>query len=195
MLPAPVARPSSPLDLFITFTLLALQGFGGVLAVTQRELCERKRWLTHAEFVEILSFGQILPGPNVMNLALMIGDRFHGVRGAFAALAGMLCLPLVIVMAASTLYVEFAAMPAVAGALRGMGAVAGGLIIGVALRLAGSLRGTPLGGAIASALAAATFVGVAWIRLPLAWVLLVLGVLGTAIAWKRMQAPPGAGEP
>ena len=195
MLPEPAARPSSPLDLFVTFTLLALQGFGGVLAVTQRELCERKRWLTHAQFVEILSIGQILPGPNVMNLALMIGDRFYGARGAFAALAGMMCVPLVIVMAASTLYVEFAAVPAVAGALRGMGAVAGGLIIGVALRLAASLRGTPLGGTIAFALAAATFVAVAWVRLPLVWVLLVLGVLGTAIAWKRMQAPPGASEP
>jgi chromate transporter len=107
----------------------------------------------------------------------------------------MMCVPLVIVMAASKLYVEFATMPAVAGALRGMGAVAGGLIIGVALRLAGSLRGTPLGGTIAFALAAATFVAVAWFRLPLVWVLLVLGVLGAAIAWKRMQAPPAASKP
>ena len=191
-----VARPSSPLDLFVTFTLLALQGFGGVLAVTQRELCERKRWLTHAEFVEILSFGQVLPGPNVMNLALMIGDRFFGVRGAFAALAGMLCVPLMIVMAAASLYVEFAALPAVAGALRGMGAVAGGLIIGVALRLAASLRGTPLGGTVAFGLAAAAFVAVAWVRLPLVWVLLGLGAVGTAVAWKRMHAaPPEAREP
>jgi chromate transporter len=186
----PAARPSSPLDLFVTFTLLALQGFGGVLAVTQRELCERKRWLTHAEFVEVLSFGQILPGPNVVNLALMIGDRFFGARGAFAALAGMMCMPLAIVLAAATLYVEYATLPAVAGALRGMGAVAGGLIIGVALRLAGSLRGTPLGGAIAFALAAAAFVAVAWVRLPLAWVLLGLGVVGTAIAWRRMRSQP-----
>ena len=188
MLQEPAARPSSPLDLFVTFTLLALQGFGGVLAVTQRELCERKRWVTHAEFVEMLSFGQILPGPNVINLALMIGDRFFGIRGAFAALAGMTSVPLVIVLAAVTLYVEFAALPAVAGALRGMGAVAGGLIIGVALRLAGSLRGTPLGGGIAVALAAAAFVAVAWVRLPLVWVLLGLGVVGTAIAWKRLRA-------
>ena len=71
MSPPPAARPSSPLDLFVTFTLLALQGFGGVLAVTQRELCDRKRWLTHREFVAMLSFGQVLPGPNVTNLALL----------------------------------------------------------------------------------------------------------------------------
>jgi len=181
-------RPSSPRDLFVTFTLLALQGFGGVLAVTQRELCERKRWLGHREFVEMLSFGQVLPGPNVVNLALMVGGHFFGMRGAFAALAGMLAVPLVVVMAMSALYVQFAGVPAVAGALRGMGAVAAGLIIGVALRLAGSLRGTPLGGAVALALAVAAFVAVAWLRYPLVWVLVVLGIIGTTIAWRRIAA-------
>jgi chromate transporter len=186
----PTSRPSSPLDLFITFTLLALQGFGGVLAVTQRELCDRKRWLTHREFVEMLSFGQILPGPNVTNLALMVGGHFFGLRGSFAALAGIMTVPLVIVLSLAALYSEYATLPAVAGALRGMGAVSGGLIIGVALRLAGSLRGTPLGGKVALALALASFVAVAWLRYPLAWVLLVLGVIGTTIAWRRLRAQP-----
>jgi chromate transporter len=184
----PAARPSSPTELFVTFTLLALQGFGGVLAVTQRELCDRKRWLTHREFVEMLSFGQILPGPNVINLALMVGGHFFGMRGAFTALAGMMCVPLVIVLSVTALYVEYATLPAVAGVLRGMGAVSGGLIIGVALRLAGSLRETPLGGGVAIALAVAAFVAVAWLRYPLAVVLLVLGVIGTAIAWRRIGA-------
>jgi chromate transporter len=186
----PTSRPSSPLDLFITFTLLALQGFGGVLAVTQRELCDRKRWLTHREFVEMLSFGQILPGPNVTNLALMVGGHFFGLRGSFAALAGIMTVPLVIVLSLAALYSEYATLPAVAGALRGMGAVSGGLIIGVALRLAGSLRGTPLGGKVALALALASFVAVAWLRYPLAWVLLVLGIIGTTIAWRRLRTQP-----
>ena len=184
----PAARPSSPLDLFVTFTLLALQGFGGVLAVTQRELCDRKRWLTHREFVEMLSFGQVLPGPNVTNLALMVGGHFFGLRGSFAALAGIMTVPLVIVLSFAALYAEYATLPAVAGALRGMGAVSGGLIIGVALRLAGSLHGTPLGGRVALALAVAAFVAVAWLRYPLVWVLLVLGVIGTVIAWRRIAA-------
>jgi len=193
MQPEPAARPSSPLDLFVTFTLLALQGFGGVLAVTQRELCDRKRWLSHREFVEMLSFGQVLPGPNVINLALMVGGHFLGMRGAFAALAGIMCVPLAIVLAMSALYAQFAGLPAVAGALRGMGAVSAGLIIGVALRLAGSLRGTPLGGAVALALAVATFVAVAWLRYPLPWVILVLGTVATAIAWRRIAAQMRSG--
>ena len=76
------ARPASTGDLFFTFNRLALQGFGGVLAVAQRELVERKGWLTHEEFVEMLALSQVLPGPNVVNLALMFGDRFFGLRGA-----------------------------------------------------------------------------------------------------------------
>jgi chromate transporter len=188
MSPEPVARPSSPLDLFVTFTLLALQGFGGVLAVTQRELCERKRWLTHAQFVEILSIGQVLPGPNVVNVALIIGDRYFGWRGAFAALAGMMTLPLAIVLALTATYVEYAQVAAVAGALRGMAAVAAGLIIGTALRLAGSLRGTPIGGVAAVALALASFVAIALLRWPMVWVLLALGAVGTAWAWRRIAA-------
>lgn len=188
MLPAPVDRPSSPLDLFVTFTLLALQGFGGVLAVTQRGLCERKRWLTHAQFVEILSIGQVLPGPSVVNVALIIGDRYFGWRGAFSALAGMMTLPLVIVLALAAIYVEFAQVAAVAGALRGMAAVAAGLIVGTALRLAPSLRGTPIGGFAAVTLATASFVAVALLRWPLVWVLLALGAVGMAWAWRRIAA-------
>ena len=71
-------------DLFLTFNRLALQGFGGVLAVAQRELVERKRWLTREQFVEMLALSQVLPGPNIVNLALMLGDRFFGLRGAVA---------------------------------------------------------------------------------------------------------------
>jgi chromate transporter len=192
MLPDTAPRPASPRDLFVAFTLLALQGFGGVLAVTQRELCERKRWLTHAEFVEVLSFAQVLPGPNVVNVALIVGDRFFGWRGASAALAGMMVLPLVIVLALSAVYVRTSDVSAVAGALRGMGAVAAGLIIGTALRIAASLRGTPIGGAAALALAAAAFVAVALLRWPLAWVLLGLGALSCAYAWRRLRAAAAA---
>jgi chromate transporter len=189
----PDPRPSSHADLFITFTLLALQGFGGVLAVAQRELCERKRWLTHAEFVEVMSIAQVLPGPNVVNVSLMVGDRYFGWRGAMSALAGMMTVPLVIVLIVAATYVHYANVPMVAGALRGMGAAAGGLIIGTALRLAGALRGSPLGGWVASGLAAATFVAVALLRWPLAWVLLALGGAGIATAWRRIAGSGSSG--
>jgi chromate transporter len=85
---AALARPASTTELFFTFNRLALQGFGGVLAIAQHELVERQRWLTRQQFVEMLALSQVLPGPNVVNLALMLGDRFFGWRGALAPWAG-----------------------------------------------------------------------------------------------------------
>jgi chromate transporter len=178
-------RPNSKTDLFVSFTLLALQGFGGVLAVVQRELVEKKKWLTLDEFVEDWAVAQILPGPNVVNLSLMIGDRYFGMRGALAALAGMLTFPLLIVIALAALFAGVADMPQVQGALRGMGAVAAGLITATGLKLIAALKGNPMGTLVCWAFAAITFVAIGLLRLPLAWVLLAVG--GAACVWTFRQ--------
>ena len=182
----PRPRPASLADLYFTFNRLALQGFGGVLAVAQHELMERKGWLTRAEFVKMLALSQVLPGPNVVNLALMFGDRFFGLRGALAAVGGMLVVPLVIVMALAAAYAQFSHVPMVAGALRGMGAVAAGLILATAAKLAGSLRTSRLGAPLAGAFALATFATIALLRWPLVGVIAGLGSVAVALAWWRM---------
>ena len=153
------ARPRNPADLFWSFTWLALQGFGGVVAVVQRELVEKKRWMTNEEFLEDWAVAQVMPGPNVVNLSIMIGDRHFGLRGAFAALAGMLSFPLAIALAVALVYAQWASHPAMAGALRGMGAVAAGLIGGMGLKLTAALRTHPLGPWLCAAIAGLTFVG------------------------------------
>ncbi len=183
------ARPQSLSDLFISFTLLALQGFGGVLAVVQRELVEKKRWMTREEFVEDWAVAQILPGPNVINLALMIGDRYFGWRGAVAGVAGMMVLPLFVVLALAMVYSEFAGNPQVANALRGMGAVAAGLITATGLKLAGALRRHPLGLPLCIAISLACFASVALLRLPLVYVLVGLGGLACAMTYRRLGLP------
>jgi chromate transporter len=180
------ARPASPREIFRVFNRLALQGFGGVLPIAQRELVERERWLTREQFVELLSVAQVLPGPNVVNLALMFGDRHFGWRGGLAALAGMIAAPLAIVLALTVLYTQFAQHPVVAGALRGMGAVAAGLVLSTGLKLLPALRRSPLGHAPAIAFAALTFGAIALARLPLLGVLLALGALSCALAWRRL---------
>ncbi|RZU02912.1 chromate transporter [Rivibacter subsaxonicus] len=192
--PAPIAAeddaqghaPRSPSDLFWSFSALAMQGFGGVLAVAQRMLCEQKRWLSKQQYLELLSLGQVLPGPNVCNLSLMVGDRWFGLRGAFAALAGMMLFPLVLVLLLAALYGEFASHPAVAGALRGMGAVSAGMVIGSALRLARPLRHSALGLPMVLALGGACFVAIALLRWPLGYVLPGLGIVACVLAWKRL---------
>jgi chromate transporter len=182
-----LARPASPRDIFLAFNWLALQGFGGVLAITQRVLCEEKRWLTVDQFVESLAVAQVLPGPNVVNVALMVGDRFFGWRGAFAAMAGMLVVPLVLVLALTALYAQFSVHAAVAGALRGMGAVSAGLIVGTGLKLADALRRNPMGVPVSLGLLAATFAAVAVMRWPLLVVLPGLGVLACGFSWRRLD--------
>ena len=181
------ARPASTRDLFFTFNRLALQGFGGVLAVAQRELVERKGWLTREEFVEMLALSQVLPGPNVVNLALMFGDRFFGLRGAAAAVGGMLVVPLFIVLGLTAAYGEFARVPFVSGALRGMGAVAAGLIIATAVKLMRTLGSSRLGVPLAAAFAALTFVAIALLRWPLVWVIAGLGASAIALAYARTK--------
>jgi chromate transporter len=183
-------QPRSTWDLFLTFTILALQGFGGVIAVAQRVLCEQKRWMTKEQFVESLAVAQVLPGPNVCNLSLMVGDRFFGWRGAFAALAGMMAVPLVIVLAVTALYAQHAANPAVAGALKGMGAVSAGLIVGTALKLLGALKENPMPVWVCAGFLILTFVAVAWLRLPLVWVILGFGVV--ACLYARIRLPSGS---
>lgn len=182
------AQPKSPADLFISFTVLALQGFGGVLAIAQRELVERKRWMTNEEFVEEWAVAQIMPGPNIINLCIMIGGRHFGLRGALAALAGMLLAPMVIVLLIALLYAQYASHPGVIGALRGMGAVAAGLIVATGLKLFPSLRKSALGLGTCVAFGVACFVAVALLRWPLAYVLLGLGSIACVMTYRKLPA-------
>ena len=178
-------RPHSKTDLFLSFSLLALQGFGGVLVIVQRELVEKKRWLTQDEFLEDWAVAQILPGPNVVNLSLMIGDRYFGFAGALAALAGMLTFPLLIVLALAALFGGVADTTAAQGALRGMGAVAAGLIAATGIKLIGALKRNVMGLAVCWGFAVLSFVAIALLRVPLVWVLLGLG--GLACIWAHRQ--------
>jgi len=186
---APPRQPASCKELFHVFNRLSLQGFGGVLPIAQRELVERERWLSRAQFVELLSLAQVLPGPNVINLSLIFGDRHFGARGAIAALGGMLALPTLIVLAAAALYAGFANHEWVAGALRGMGAVAAGLVIATAIKLLSTLKANPMGRAVSLGFAALTLALIAGWRLPMVWVVPGLGAIAVAVVWGRLKRP------
>jgi len=180
-------RPQSLTDLFLSFTVLALQGFGGVLAIVQHEIVDRKRWMTKEEFVEDWAVAQIMPGPNVVNISLMIGARYFGLPGALTALAGMLTFPLILLLVLALVYGHYANHPGVAGALRGMGAVASGLIMASGLKLIHALKTNPLGMPWCIALALISFIAVALFRVPLVYVLIPLGIVGYVLAYRRLK--------
>lgn len=193
----PLNSPRSKTDLFVSFTLLALQGFGGVLAVVQRELVEKKRWMTREQFVEDWAVAQVMPGPNVVNLSLMIGGRYFGLPGALAGVAGMLAAPLVVVLLLAVAFGGVSQEPWAQGALRGMGAVSAGLIAAVGLKLITALRHNPMGKPVCIALALATFAGVGVLRWPLFVVLLGTGLMACAWAYLQLarQASQNRGSP
>jgi len=129
--------------LFKVFSHMAIMGFGGVLPFAYRHLVERTQWLSAAEFGQLLSIAQLLPGPTICNLSVMVGQRYAGVAGGFSALAGLLLGPFFIVIALGVAYQGLVHHPLFVNAMRGMAAAASGLILATALKLAvGMLRGT-----------------------------------------------------
>ncbi|NOT26335.1 MAG: chromate transporter [Acidobacteria bacterium] len=193
-----VPGPRSLTELYWAFTILALQGFGGVLAVVQRELVERRRWLTREEFVEDWAVAQILPGPNVVNMTVMFGDRHFGWRGAAAAFAGVLTVPSLVVLTMAIVFENVADTAEAQGALRGMGAVVAGLITATGLKLMPALEVSPIGRRQALAVLLLTFAVVGIVRLPLVWVLAGVGSSACLWTWfclKQLDDQRAAAQP
>jgi chromate transporter len=183
MPPPPSAEPRpapSLAALFLGFASISALGFGGVLPWVRRLTVERRGWLSPAEFTDLLALCQFLPGPNVINLAVSLGGRYHGAKGAAAALAGMLALPLATVIALGALYGAIGSEPLAVHTLHGLAAAASGLVAATALKIAGALRGRPPGLGIA----AVAFVAIAVLRLPLVPTMLVLAPLSILLHWR-----------
>jgi chromate transporter len=181
--------PASPFkptlfDLFRTFALISLYGFGGVLAWSRRMIVEVRGWMTPEEFNEAYALCQFLPGPNVVNLSVVFGSRIRGPLGALAALFGLLGPPMLIVILIGVLYAHYGEVAALQRALAGMAAAAAGLVIGTVAKMAQPLfRG---GLSAAPFVALATFVGVGVMRWPLLWVLAAMFPLSIALTyWVR----------
>jgi chromate transporter len=169
--------------LFLGFLRIALSGFGGVLAWARWLIVEQRRWVSEADFLDMLSLCQFLPGPNIVNVSFYIGGRFRGPLGALAAFSGLMIAPTVIAVALGMLYARFGDLAAVRGAFLGISAAAAGLVIAMALKLARPLRTKPVG--IVFGLAAFGVVGV--LRVPMAEALLALAPVSVAVAWVRRR--------
>src|SRR5919106_3959664 len=130
-------RPQvSALALFLTFSRITLSSFGGAMFWARRALVERQRWLTEQEFVELLVLGQLLPGPPVLNVTVIVGYRFAGWTGAAASVAGFLGWPCLVVIGLGVLYQHYGTAPQVQQALAGISSVAAGLLLATVIKLA-----------------------------------------------------------
>ncbi len=184
--PTPTPRVTTR-ALFMEFLKVGMSGFGGVLPFARRMLVEQRRWLDATEFTEVLSLSQFLPGPNIVNVSVIVGRRFRGPIGSVAATLGLLLMPMAFVLLLAMVFAEFAQVDAVRGACTGVSAAASGLVLALALRMGKTIRSTPW--QIGVAIVAFVAIGVA--RQPLLWVLaaLVPRVAGLELVEARVIPP------
>jgi chromate transporter len=177
--PAPVPSVSL-VSLFLGFFELALSSSGGALAPAYRVLVDKRAWVTSREFTEILALSQVLPGPNIVNVAIYVGGRYQGAAGATVACVGLLLAPLVVVVPLMVLYAQSGENELVRGTFRGVAAAAAGLMVAASIKVALPYRHSLR----AILLAGVAFVGVSVLHWPLLLVVLVLAPCGVLAAWR-----------
>jgi chromate transporter len=167
-------------DLFAGFFMVGVCGFGGVLPWARRMIVEQRKWLTPAEFTEILSLCQFLPGGNIMNLTIALGSRFRGPAGALACFLGLMTAPVAIVIGLGVVYDQYATYPPVRRAFVALAAAAAANLLAAAWKIAQPLRGRTL----AIGVAICTFVVIAVLRVPLLAAMPVLAIGSSLLLWR-----------
>lgn len=168
--------------LFLGFSTVGLSGFGGVLPFARRLLVEQRQWLSGEEFNSLMGMCQFLPGPNVVNLAVCVGRRFAGLSGSLASVFGLMAGPMVIVMLLGWGYDQYGSLPVAQGALRGIAAVGGGLLIAMGWRMAKNLKEPRR----ERWFALAAFVGIALLHWPLPLVMIGLAGINSLWVYRRL---------
>jgi len=171
----------TPKQLFIGFSKIGLSGFGGVLPWARRTIVEQEKWLSSEEFSAILGICQIVPGPNVVNLAVCVGSRFAGARGAVAAVLGLTLGPIAVVLLLAMLYQHYSHLDTVKGLLRGISAVGVGLIASTGLKMLRDEFRFPL----MLIIVAITVCAATYFHLGLGWIVLIVLPLALYLARKK----------
>ncbi len=186
-LPSPDEQSRSPTELFIAFSSLSLSGFGGVMPFAYRALVEKRQWLSGPEFAALVGVAQVLPGPTICNMAVMVGMRKGGRMGGITSLLGMVLGPMIIVLLLGIIYQHVGGAAPVQAALRGMSAVAAGLIFATAVKMGRSVffeaRSVWSRRLVMAVWCLLAFVGVGLMHWPLALVVAVLAPLAVGYEW------------
>ncbi|MEM5384204.1 chromate transporter [Paraburkholderia phymatum] len=182
------APPPTSREIFMGFLGLGLTSFGGALPLARRTIVEQRRWLTAAEFTDLLGLCQFLPGGNVINLSVALGMRFRGLRGALAGILGLIAGPSLVVIALGVIYERTQDDPHIRHLFAGLAAAAAGLLIAMVVKILLPLRHDPR----AATIAALGFVAIALLRFPLLPTMLVLTPLSIYMASRVAKADASA---
>jgi chromate transporter len=167
-------KPPPPLrELFAGFLSVGVYGFGGVLPWARRMIVEQRKWLSPADFNDMLALCQFLPGPNIINLSAALGFRYYGWAGAVTCFTGLMFAPMVIIIILGMGYARFGGHPFVQHALSGLAAAASAFVIATSLKIASPLLRRPY----SLGIVAVTFLAAAVFRVPLFYVVIVCAPL------------------
>jgi chromate transporter len=177
--------------LFLTFLKIGVCGFGGVAPWARRVIVEERQWLSELDYAELLGVCSALPGANTVNIAVILGDRYNGILGSVSAVAGLLLMPLVILVGIAALYERFAGNVDVRNAVAGAAAATAGLVLGTGLKMISNLRPDIL----AAASCAAIFVLVGLFQTSLALSLVALAAIALVARIVMERRTRGGKEP
>ena len=177
---SPAAAAPGVTAIFLLFLRIGLLSFGGGLTGwVFREVVVQRRWIAEDEFMSGMALGQMLPGTNITNLAVYVGQRLRGAAGSVAAFVGLLSGPFVAVLLLAGVYGALKQLPHAAEAMDGIAAAAIGLLLVVALRGVTRVSRRPAG----AVSMVATLAGVGLLHIPFLLVVAVVGPLSVAAAW------------
>lgn len=179
----PAPADVSALGLFLIFSRIGLTSFGGGLSGWfLREFVHDRQWMTEDEFLNGLALSQALPGVNVKNLAIWIGYRLLGWRGALAGFCGIIFPPAILIVLLGAFFSAIAYFPLTHIALAG--AAAGAIGLSAAMAITAARRLPPR--VIPYLTMTATFVAVALFRASLVWTVLIAGALSVGYEYMRL---------
>lgn len=156
-------------ELFKAFFFIGATSFGGAQAWAKRMLVDKKKWLNEEGFSEILAIGQIVPGPNVVNLSIIFGKQTHGAIGSALAVSGLLACPLLVASGLALLYKHAATVPSANLFFNGVAMGTAGLLFATGLKLYLKTKRS-------------------WVTHTLVWLTFFLGIVLNAPLWMILIA-------
>jgi chromate transporter len=187
---APPPASGSLRDLLKYLLYLGTLGFGGPIALAgymQRDLVERRGWITRKDYVDGLALAQLAPGPLAAQLAIYLGWSKGGLAGATGAAAAFILPSFAMVMGLSALYVRFGGLAWMQSAFYGIGAAVIAIIARSALKLVKMTLGKDR---LLWVLFAASALATAWTESEIIWLFLASGVVALVVRSRRLPRVP-----
>lgn len=134
--------------LFIAFFKIGIITFGGgyaMIAIIERELVEKKKWITHEEFLDIIAIAESSPGPIAINSATFIGYKINKFFGSLFATLGVVLPSFIIIFTISLFFDKFLQLEYVGYAFRGIQAAVVFLILSAGIKMLKHIKKTPVG--------------------------------------------------